>query len=108
LEVCLALGGDPAYIKKEHFSLESYNIGLAAVMAIEQFHGTEGMDVLVEGGFSHPWAGVNDEALEAFQRITKQSFEDKVQYTYPPDNAQRWWKEHREEWLREHPSQHAP
>ena len=31
LEVCLALLGDPSYIKTEHFQLQSYSIGMAGL-----------------------------------------------------------------------------
>ena len=70
LEVCLALLGDPSYIKTEHFRLESYSIGLAGLKAIEQYKGKYGMEALVKGGIHHPWAYVNDEALKTFERLT--------------------------------------
>ena len=108
LEVSLALLGDPSYIRKEHFALRSYSIGLAAVMAIERFNGTEGMDALVEGGIEHPWAGVSAEAVAALQRITKQDFQSKALGTFPRDNARAWWRAHRDEWLRKHPASRQP
>jgi WD40 repeat protein len=70
LEICLALLGDPSYIKTEHFRLESYSIGLAGLKAIEQYKGKHGMEALVKGGIHHPWAYVNDEALKTFERLT--------------------------------------
>jgi tricorn protease-like protein len=70
LEVCLALLGDPSYVKTEHFRLGSYSIGLAGLKAIERFQGKHGMEALVKGGIRHPWAYVRDEALLTFERIT--------------------------------------
>jgi DNA-binding beta-propeller fold protein YncE len=70
LEVCLALLGDPSYIKTEHFLLQSYSIGLGGLKAIERYKGTHGMEALVKGGIQHPWGHVSDEALATFERIT--------------------------------------
>jgi WD40 repeat protein len=70
LEICLALLGDPSYIKTEHFRLESYSIGLAGLEAIERHGGKHGMEALVKGAIHHPWGYVNDEALRTFERIT--------------------------------------
>ena len=70
LEVCLALLGDPSYIKTEHFQLQSYSIGLAGLKAIELYKGKYGMEALVKGGIHHPWAYVNGEALKTFERLT--------------------------------------
>ena len=70
LEVCLALLGDPSYIKTEHFQLQSGHIGLGQLKAIERYEGKFGMEALVKGGIHHPWGRVRDEALLVFERIT--------------------------------------
>jgi hypothetical protein len=48
-EICLALLGDPKFLKKEHFKLESYSIGYAGLEAIERHKGKNGhMEILIE------------------------------------------------------------
>lgn len=101
LEVCLALFGDPSYLKKEHFTLHAYSIGLAALNAIERFDGLYGMDLLVEGGFSHPWGYVRDEAGVTFDRITGTNFASVSRDPYPLRLAREWWDANGETFLRE-------
>ncbi len=119
LEVSLALLGDPAYLKKEHFELSSISIGLAALQAIEQFGGAYGVELLLQAPDIHPhgsWSLVGGGALEAFERITgwrgsqHQRHRDRDAYIAA---ARRWWqengdrivKEQRAKWLaRQRPS----
>src|SRR5262245_784504 len=84
LEVCLALLGDPSYLKPDHFRLESFCIGLAALKAIERYKGAHGMEALVKGGIHHPWGRVNDEALLTFERITGKKMS--------PGEIEDWWE----------------
>jgi WD40 repeat protein len=88
LEVCLALLGDPTYIKTEHFSFQSYSIGLGGLKAIERYKGTHGMEALVKGGINHPWGYVNQEALRTFERITGRKMSH--------GEIQDWWEVERE------------
>jgi hypothetical protein len=69
LEVCLALLGNPKYLKAEHFHLNSFAIGYAGLHAIERHRSTRALQALVKGGIHHRWAAVNDSALETFARI---------------------------------------
>jgi len=105
LEICLALLGDSGFIKAEHFKIESYTIGLAALEAIEKFEGREGMDVLVDAGMAHPWAAVSEEAVLVFQRLTGQEwFKDRENErpSWYEKDAKAWWKANREKFLEEH------
>jgi hypothetical protein len=103
LEVSLAFLGDPNFIKADHFKIPSYTIGLAAIQAIEKFEGREGMDVLVDAGFEHPWAAVNEEAILAFQRLTGQVWCKDPQHErasrYSKD-AKQWWQENGAEFIK--------
>jgi hypothetical protein len=61
------------------------------------------MDVLVEAGFEHPWAGVNEEAILAFQRITGQTWckdpEHEWARNYRKD-IEKWWRENGAEFVK--------
>jgi hypothetical protein len=84
LEVCLALLGDPAYLRKEHFELQSYTIGMGALDAIEKFQGKHGVEALAAGGIHHPWAAVNDRAVNVFQKITGKK--------WTKEEIEGWWE----------------
>jgi hypothetical protein len=101
VEICLALLGDPQYIKVEHFRFQSYTLGESALAAIEQFQGREGMEVLVLAGLEHPWANVRDDATKVFQRTTGQSWKDAPTRGRVESNIKAWWKEHGEEFVKE-------
>ena len=79
----------------------SYTIGLAALKAIERFDGLYGMDVLVEGGFSHSWGSVKDEAGVTFDRTTGTNFASVSRDPYPLRLARDWWEVNGETFLRE-------
>jgi len=102
LELCLALLGDPSFIKNEHFSFGSYSIGLAGLTAIERFNGEYGMDVLVESGFSHPWMYVKDQAVVTFDKLTGTEFADVSRDAYDWQQARAWWDSHGEEFKQRH------
>jgi hypothetical protein len=68
LELCLALLGDPTYLKVEHFRLRSFTIGLVGLKAIERYQGKHGMEALVRGALQHPFGLVSDKACQTFQR----------------------------------------
>jgi hypothetical protein len=104
-EVSLAVLGDPSYVKRENFDTESYQVAFAAIRAIEQFEGREGMDVLFEAGLEHPWAAVRNESLLAIQRLTGQAWykdDDRNQPGNFAKEAQAWWKQNRDEFLAKH------
>jgi len=84
MEVCLALLGDPAYIRKEHFELQSYTIGFGALEAIEKFKGKHGIEALAGGGIHHPWAAVNERAVYVFQKITGKKWN--------AEQIENWWE----------------
>jgi hypothetical protein len=97
LEVALASLGDPNYVKKEHFELQSSNIGLEAVNAIEKFQGKHGMDLLMSMALE---SSAGNEALLAAQRLTGQTWLPPGSNHQPRnfrEEAQAWWKEHGEE-----------
>ncbi len=84
MEVCLALLGDPIYIRKEHFELQSYTIGFGALEAIEKFKGKHGIEALAGGGIHHPWAAVNERAVYVFQKITGKKWN--------AEQIESWWE----------------
>jgi WD40 repeat protein len=84
MEVCLALLGDPSYIRKEHFELKSYTIGFGALEAIEKFKGKHGVEALAGGGIHHPWAAVNERAVYLFQKITGKKWN--------AEQIESWWE----------------
>ncbi len=96
MEVCLALFGDPKYIKREHFAFQSYRIGYAAIRAIENFGGREGLDVLVEAAPEHPWRLVDVEAVLAVQRITGRTWCKDPEHEWADNHSsdvKKWWRE---------------
>lgn len=98
-EICLTLLGDPSFIRQEHFELESYCIGYAALQAIEKYNGVYGVDALVKGGLDHPWGGVREEAVIAFERITGKIFWKRTSFTPASrysDDIKKWWAENGE------------
>jgi hypothetical protein len=102
-EVCLALLGDPKFLRREHFTLKSYSIGLAEIEAIERFRGKEGLEILVEGALDHPWALVREEAVLAMQRITGQKWyqgERNERAVWHIEDVRKWWKSQGEEFVR--------
>jgi hypothetical protein len=64
LELCLALLGDRAYLKVEHFRLRSFTIGFAGLEAIERYQGQPGMEALVGGALQHPFGLVSAKARQ--------------------------------------------
>jgi hypothetical protein len=104
LEVCLALLGDPKYIKREHFKLDSGSIGFAALEAIDIHKDKEGvMDILVAGGMDHHWGSVREEAVFLFERITGQSWTKKNPHVQPYSfsvNAKEWWQANGKEFMK--------
>jgi hypothetical protein len=84
-EVSLSLLGDPAYLKADQFKLMSFTIGNAGLEAIERFKGEHGLEALIEGGIHHPWAAVQHEAINVFQRITGRNWGD--------EQIESWWAE---------------
>src|SRR5262249_52405492 len=84
MEVCLALLGDPTYLRKEHFELQSYTIGFGALEAIEKFKGKHGIEALAGGGIHHPWAAVNERAVYVFQKITGKKWN--------AEQIESWWE----------------
>lgn len=104
LEVALALLGDPQYVKSDNFDTESHLVAFAAIKAIEQFEGSAGMDVLFGSGLTYPSAVVRNESLLAAQRLTGQEWHRKESRRQPGasgEEAQAWWKDHREEFLKQ-------
>jgi hypothetical protein len=91
LEVALALLGDPAYLKGEHFKLMSYSIGYGGLKAIEQFDGVHGLDILIQHATNHPWAYVRDEAVTLAKKLTKQNWKDGYDGA---KQAKKWWTTH--------------
>jgi hypothetical protein len=83
LEVCMALLGDPARLKAEHFRLQSYSIGLAGLQVIDRDNGKHTMEALVKGGIHHPWGYVNDEAHKLFERIVGRKMTS--------EEIENWW-----------------
>lgn len=102
LEVCLVLLGDHSRISKEPLTLESYLITRAAIAGIERFKGAYGLDALVEGGSQQEWALISDDAGAAFDRLTGQRFGAGSRCSYGWEDAKTWWKQNREQWLKEH------
>lgn len=93
-EVGLSLLGDPDTLRNEHFAIHSFVIGYAALDAIERLKGAHGLDMLVAGGLEHPWAGVKNEAVLTFERITGQDFSAKrrgLQVRSSSDDVRSWW-----------------
>jgi hypothetical protein len=89
-QVALALLGDPAQLRAEHFELRSYTIGYGAVRAVERFGGRHGLDLLIDHGLRHPWAAVCSEAERAVERITGRQFPEEGR----GQAIRAWWKEH--------------
>ncbi|MEM7234196.1 MAG: hypothetical protein AAF517_18605, partial [Planctomycetota bacterium] len=103
LELALAALGDPTQLKKEHFQLDSFNIGLAGLEIIERLDGAHGMDALVYGAFEHSWAAVNEEAVEIFERITKHRVWNRApnsRSSWHRKEAIAWWEENGDEFVK--------
>jgi WD40 repeat protein len=88
LEVCLALLGDAQYVKTEHFRLQSYSIGFAALKAVERHRDNRALEALVKGALHHPWAAVQDEDLKSFERIVGKKMSS--------GEVEDWWEVHHE------------
>ena len=84
LEVCLALLGDPSYLRKEHFELKSFTIGMGALDAIEKFQGKHGVEALAAGGIHHPWGAVNERAVNVFRKVTGKK--------WSREEIEAWWE----------------
>ncbi len=69
-EICLALFGEPRYLRPEHFRVGSSTIGFSGLVAIERFKGKHGMEALVQDAFHHPHGEVCREARLVYERIT--------------------------------------
>jgi hypothetical protein len=103
-ELSLALLGDSSYIKAEHFAVNSYVVGFAAIQAIERCQDAHALDILFSAGFEHSWAAVKNESVRAAQRITGHQWTqegNRVQDRAYADDARRWWKENRDAFLKE-------
>src|SRR6185503_16454617 len=108
LEVCLALLGDPKYLKAEHFKLASFTVGHAALKAIERFGGREGMDILINAGLDHFFASVGEEAVLVVQRLTGERWfkeRENERPSWHTKEIKAWWKENRAKFLEKHRSQ---
>ena len=105
LEICLALLGDPQFIKAEHFKFFSGTIGHASLAAIERFGGREGMDVLFEAAMGQGFASVREESVLAAERLTGEQWflrRPNERAEWHIKEARAWWKANRERFLREH------
>ena len=101
------MGGDPTYIKREHFQVDCVETGVAAARAIERFKGAYGLDVLLEAPDIHPfgpWSDAGGEAVEAFERITGWHYRQPPRTRYGAEDhisaARAWWKVNGEEFVK--------
>jgi len=95
LEICMALLGEPNYLRKSHFNLRSRRIGLAALKAIEKYGGKYGIDVLIYSALRRP-SLVQQEAAILLQRLSGQRWlpDENVQHSRShASDAANWWKE---------------
>jgi hypothetical protein len=101
LEIALVLLGDAKHLKPEHFGAGSVNAD-AALRAIENFNGREGLDVLVEAGLSAPDEAVRQRALLLLQDITDEKWYDAMKdqdLSKSVTEAKKWWREHGAEFV---------
>lgn len=101
LAISRAWLGDRQAIKREHFELGSYTLGLSALACLERQGDRDGLDRIISDGFSHPWAHVSGEAVLAVQRITGKTWykgmKNEREDWYIKD-IREWWKEAKATW----------
>jgi len=104
LEVCLALLGEPKYLKESHFKLRSPRIERSALRAIELYRGRHGMDLLMSPVVLDRSSHIQREAVVLAQKLTGQQWlpsrATQETGTYSTD-ASNWWKENRETFMRQ-------